>query len=331
MSTIDQSAGADVYAARIARALNDGFTVLMISIGHRTGLFDAMASLPPATSTRIAEEAGLAERYARAWLASMVAARIVEHEPQTGTYVLPIEYAAVLSRAAGTSNLAGLAQILPMLASMEEMVVASFRGGGGVRPEAYRRVDELQCERIDEEFVSDLLARIPGLREKLVRGASVLAAGCGRGQVLHLLARMFPRTLFRGYDSSASAIAQATGRRNLVFDVVNLATLDDEPEEYDLITSFDLSDDPAVLANIARSLKRHGVFVVRHRAAEEGHPFAPLLLALEAMQNVPVAVARGENGKTGIAESLVRAGFTTFRFERFPSDPLHSWCVAGLS
>ncbi|HEX6161451.1 MAG TPA: class I SAM-dependent methyltransferase, partial [Thermoanaerobaculia bacterium] len=320
MSTIEQSAGADVYAARVVRALNDGFTTLMTSIGHRTGLFDAMASLPAATSARIAEAAGLAERYVRAWLESMVAARIVEHEPQTGTYVLPIEYAAVLTRAAGSNNLARLAQLLPMLASMEELVVAGFRSGGGVQPEAFRRFDALQCERIDEEFVNEVLSRIPGLREKLVRGASVLDAGCGRGQVLHVLARMFPRTLFRGYDSSAGAIAGTTGRRNLVFDVVNLATLDDEPEEYDLITCFDFSDDPAALANVARSLKKDGLFVIRHRAAEEGHPFAPLLLAVNAMQRVPVAIARGEMEQATIAESLVRAGFTSLRFERFPSD-----------
>lgn len=331
MSTMEQSAGADVYAARIVRTLNDGFTTLMTSIGHRTGLFDAMAALPPATSGRIAEAAGLAERYVRAWLASMVAARIVEHEPQTGTYVLPLEYASVLTRAAGPNNLAELAQLLPMLASMEELVVASFRSGGGVQPDAFRRFDEFQSGQIDEALVNELLDRIPGLREKLVRGASVLGACCGRGQVLHLLARMFPRTLFRGYDGSTNVIASTTGRRNLVFDVVNVAMLDDEPEEYDLITCFDFTDDPAVLANIAKSLKKDGVFLVRQKAAEEGHPLAPLLLAVTAMHRVPVAIARGEVEEASVAEALVRAGFTSFRFERFPSDPLHTWCVAGLS
>lgn len=320
-----------MYASRVARALNDGCTALMTSIGHRTGLFDAMASLPPATPSKIAETARLSERYVRAWLDSMVAARIVEHEPKTGTYLLPIEYAAVLTRAAGSNNFAALAQILPMLASMEDLVVAGFRSGGGLKPEAFRKLNELQCEQMEDEFVEDLLARMPGMREKLVAGGAVLHPGCGRGQVLHVLARMFPRTLFRGYDVSPHVIAGATGRRNLVFDVVNLATLDDEPEEYDLIVALDFNDDPAILANIARSLKKDGVFLVRHRASEEGHPFAPMLLALNAMQRVPVALARGEGEEAGVAESLVRAGFTSFRFERFPSDPLHTWCVAGLA
>jgi len=43
--------------------LSGGALSLMISIGHRTGLFDAMAELPPSTSADIAKHAGLNERY----------------------------------------------------------------------------------------------------------------------------------------------------------------------------------------------------------------------------------------------------------------------------
>jgi hypothetical protein len=71
MSTMEPVVGADVYAGRIARTLNGGFITLMISVGHRTGLFDAMAVLPPATSDQIASAAGLTERYVREWLAAM--------------------------------------------------------------------------------------------------------------------------------------------------------------------------------------------------------------------------------------------------------------------
>ena len=61
MTVIDQPAGAGVYAFRVARTLNSGFTTMMISVGHRTGLFDVMAALPPATSQEIASAAGLTE------------------------------------------------------------------------------------------------------------------------------------------------------------------------------------------------------------------------------------------------------------------------------
>ena len=45
---------------------------MMISIGHRTGMFDTMASLRPFTSQQIADESGLQERYVREWHGAMV-------------------------------------------------------------------------------------------------------------------------------------------------------------------------------------------------------------------------------------------------------------------
>jgi DNA-binding IclR family transcriptional regulator len=47
------------------------------SIGHRTGLFDAMRNQPSMTSEEIAARAGLNERYVREWLGAMVTSGIV--------------------------------------------------------------------------------------------------------------------------------------------------------------------------------------------------------------------------------------------------------------
>jgi hypothetical protein len=47
-SGIDQ-AKAEQFAERMLGVLNEGTIALMTSIGHRTGLFDAMAGLPPAS------------------------------------------------------------------------------------------------------------------------------------------------------------------------------------------------------------------------------------------------------------------------------------------
>jgi hypothetical protein len=43
----------------------------MTSVGHRIGLFDALAGMDPATSDAIARRAGLQERYVREWLGAM--------------------------------------------------------------------------------------------------------------------------------------------------------------------------------------------------------------------------------------------------------------------
>jgi hypothetical protein len=53
------------FAEQALGIVNGGFLSLMLSIGHRTGLFDLLARLPPSSSGRIASEARLSERYVR--------------------------------------------------------------------------------------------------------------------------------------------------------------------------------------------------------------------------------------------------------------------------
>ena len=65
------SAKANGFAERLLTTLNDGALCLMISVGHRTGLLDAMRDAASATSAEIAAEAGLNERYVREWLGAM--------------------------------------------------------------------------------------------------------------------------------------------------------------------------------------------------------------------------------------------------------------------
>lgn len=62
----------EAFAGRMMEVLNGAGMALMTSIGHQVGLFDAMVTLPPATSQQIAEAAGLTERYVREWLGAMV-------------------------------------------------------------------------------------------------------------------------------------------------------------------------------------------------------------------------------------------------------------------
>src|SRR3712207_5767823 len=98
MSTreLDQ-AKSEAFAERMIGMLNDAALALMTSIGHRTGLFDVMAGLPPSTSQQIADAANLDERYVREWLGAMVVGRIVEDYPEDEAYHLPQEHAAWLS------------------------------------------------------------------------------------------------------------------------------------------------------------------------------------------------------------------------------------------
>jgi hypothetical protein len=71
---------------------------------------------------------------------------IVEYDPAAKTYRLPPEHAAFLTRAARPDNLAAFTQFFALMREVEQDVVASFRNGGGVPYERFRRFQQLMAE-----------------------------------------------------------------------------------------------------------------------------------------------------------------------------------------
>ncbi len=201
---------AESFAGRLLRALNDAALCLMASIGHRTGLFDAMRDQPPMTSREIAFRAGLNERYVREWLGAMVTSGVVIVDPQSIRYQLPSEHAAFLTRAAAVDNLAVFAQYVPLLGNVEEDIIECFKNGGGVPYERFPRFHAVMAEDSGLSVLcsleSHILPLVPGLAEQLERGLRGLDAGCGRGRILNRLAELFPHSRLVGMDLSKDAI-----------------------------------------------------------------------------------------------------------------------------
>ena len=113
----------EAFADRMMGALNEAALCLMTSIGHRTGLFDVMADMPPAKSEEIADKAGLNERYVREWLGALVTADVVEFNSHTREYSLPREHEVLLTRRAEPNNLAVFAQYIPVLSHVEDDIL----------------------------------------------------------------------------------------------------------------------------------------------------------------------------------------------------------------
>lgn len=85
---IDQKK-AEAFGSRMLKLLNNGALTLMISLGHKTRLFETMAGLPPVTSVDLAKAVNLHERYVREWLATMYVGGIVTIENENTLLNVP--------------------------------------------------------------------------------------------------------------------------------------------------------------------------------------------------------------------------------------------------
>src|SRR5215469_3345714 len=291
-----EAAGSAEFAERMMHMLNEAALALMVSVGHRTGLFDAMAAMPVATSAEIAAEAALDERYVREWLGAMTTGTIVDHDGTAGTFSLPADHAAWLTRAAGLDNLGVLAQYVGLLALVEDQIVDCFRHGGGVPYSAFPRLQAVMAEDTgavrDATLIDATLPLVPGLVGRLEHGIDVADVGCGSGHAVNLMAEAFPRSRFAGFDFSDPGLAAATaeaerkGLTNVRFDKRDAARLG-ETARFDFITTFDAVHDQArpdlMLAGIAAALRPGGVYLCVDISAssklEENldHPLGPFL------------------------------------------------------
>jgi SAM-dependent methyltransferase len=346
---------AEAFAGRMLDLLNDGALAVMISVGHRTGLLDALREHGPATSGELADAARLEERYVREWLGALTAGRIVELDAGAGRYSLPPEHAAWLTRAASPDNLAVEAQWITSLSTVEDEIVECFRSGGGVPYERYPRFHEVMAEESAQTVLSVLFSHIlplvPGMSERLEAGASLLDLGCGRGRALLMLAERFPASTFCGYDLSTDAIAFAReqareqGLENVSFEQRDLSSfdVDAEPEAFAFVTTFDAVHDQArplaLLKGIRRTLEPQGVYLMQdiqgssHHHENVDHPGGPLLYMISCMHCMTVSLAQGGDGLGAMwgeqraRELLAEAGFTSVDVHLLEHDPFNAYFV----
>lgn len=352
---LDQ-AKSEAFAQQMLGVLNSAALSLMLSIGHKTGLFDTLSHLTPSTSEQIAEAAGLQERYVREWLATMVTGRIMEYDAASRTYRLPAEHAAWLTRGAGPNNLAFQAQYIVLLANVQDEVIDCFVKGSGVPyssfPSFQRLMAEDSAQIFDASLVQITLPSIPGLVERLQTGIDVADIGSGSGHAINLMAQAFPHSRFVGYDISEEGIAAAhsearrLGLTNARFEVQDVSHVD-TPGSYDLITAFDSIHDQArptqVLAAIAKVLRPGGMFLMVDFAAsshlEENldHPLAPFLYTISCNHCMTVSLAaNGEGlgtmwGEQKARQMLGAAGFTQLQVMQIEGDLFNNYYIASMS
>ncbi len=335
-------------------ALNSGTLMLMISIGHRTGLFDVMSQLDWTDSHELAGKANLNERYVREWLGAMATGGVVEVD-KANRFRLPQEHAQFLIRSTRQENMAVFAQYVGVLGSVEDDIVDCFRNGGGVPYEKYKRFHEVMAEdssmTVLDALESHILPLVPELKQRLESGISVLDVGCGRGKALIKMAELFPKSTFRGLDLSEEAISwarnevQNRGLVNLDFEIRDASDFDRtaEPDAYEFVTTFDAIHDQAkplaVLTGIHRTLKSGGVYLMQdihsmgHVHKNMDHPLGPTLYTVSCMHCMSVSLAQGGDGlgamwgREKAQELLSKAGFENIEIHQLEHDIQNDYYV----
>lgn len=351
-STRYDNAAADAFAGKMLSWINGGAIAMMISIGHRTGLFDALEDGEHLTSHELAQRAELSERYVREWLGAMTTAGVIYFDPHNARYALPREHAAWLTRSATPNCMATTAQWISVLGGVEDLVVDAFRHGRGVPYSAYDRFANVMAEESNQTTVSamdeHILPLVPGLVEKLERGIRVVDVGCGCGWALLHLAKRFPRSQFVGLDLLDSQVASATMKadelalNNITFRAMDVAKWN-EVAAYDLVLTFDAVHDQArpdtVLANIRRALKPDGVYLMQEIKASTpveknmDNPLAPFIYTVSTMHCMSVSLAGNGMGlgaawgKELAQRMLAEAGFASVSVNELPHDMINYYFV----
>ncbi len=326
---------AEAFAEKMLDMMNGAAMMLMVSIGHRTGLFDAMSEMPPASSETIAAKADMHERYVREWLGAMTTGGIVRYNPDARTYQLPAEHAAFVTRAASPNNIAASAQFISLLGSVEDGIVECFEKGGGLPYSAYKHFHRVMAEESSQTVVAklfDFILPLAGdVTARMENGIRVADFGCGMGKALRAMAAAFPKSQFVGYDFSEEAVGAANrearleGLTNVRFEQMDVAAIDLE-NEFEVVCTFDAIHDQAhpatVLENIHRSLKPGGFYIVQeirghtHVHDNMDHPLAPFIYTVSCMHCMSVSLHQGGAG-LGAAwgEELCRSMLEAAGFE----------------
>ena len=210
------------------------------------------------------------------------------------------------------------AQYIALLGSVEDDIVECFRTGGGVPYSRFTRFHEVMAEDFGQSVLPALrdhiLPLVPGLVERLEAGIDVLDVGCGRGKALIMMAQLFRKSRFIGFDLSPEAIdwgretAERLGVMNLGFEVRDLSDfhMTAPRNGFDLVTTFDAIHDQAkplnVLKGIRPAIKPDGFYLAQdikgscHHHLNVDHPIGTLLYTVSCMHCMTVSLAQGGDG-----------------------------------
>jgi SAM-dependent methyltransferase len=328
--------------AFVNRAIQDiaaAYGGVMVGLGHKLGLYRALAGAGPLTSRELARRSGCAERYVREWLNAQAAAGYIDHHAVSDSFELSPEQAFVLADEDSPVFMPPAWEVPASMWFDEAKTLEAFRTGKGVAWGEHDRrmscgVAAFYRNGYRAALVPHWLPALDGVVERLQAGIAVADIGCGHGHTTILMAQAFPHSRFHGFDAHAASIEQA--RRNaeaagvadrVQFDVARATEVPDRG--YGLVCFFDcLHDlgDPVAAARHAGQVLGDGGTVMlvepfaNDRPQDNRSVTAQLYYAGSTTICCAHAIAEGghlvlgaQAGQKRLAAVFREAGFTHFR------------------
>lgn len=204
----------EAFVEHVFADLAASYSGVMVSIGHRLGLYRALAGKGPTSSLELAARTGCDERYVREWLNSQVAGGYIAYHEDSETYELPPEHLPVLVDEESPIFLPPAFEIPASMWFDQERTLEAFRTGAGVPwgdhdGRLHHGVSVFYRNAYDAALVPEWLPALDGMVEKLERGARVADVGCGHGHSTVLMASAFERSRFVGFDTHDASIEAA--------------------------------------------------------------------------------------------------------------------------
>lgn len=337
----------EAFAGQVVTDIAATFSGVMTNIGHKLGLYKALAGAGWMSSDQLADKTGTDERYVREWLNNQVSGGYVDYDPQTRRYNMPDDHVPVLADDNSPVFLVPALEVAASLWMDEGRVADVFRTGEGIAwSDHHHRLfcgsESLFRPGYKAYLATGWIGALEGVSEKLAAGAKVADVGCGHGASTIVMAQAFLNSTIIGFDYHEKSIETARRRAaeagvdgRIRFEVASAKGY--EEQGFDLICFMDcLHDmgDPVGAARHARqALKDDGTLLLVEPAAGDGvedniSPVGRLYYAASTAVCTPcsksqeVGLALGaQAGETRLASVLREAGFS--RIQRAAETPFN--------
>jgi SAM-dependent methyltransferase len=337
-TTVDETA-LNTFLLKAVDDLAAGYLGVMVSLGSRLGLYEALAEAGPLTTEALAARTGCAERYVRDWASSQAAAGYVDYDAAAHTFALRPEQALVLADENSPVYLPPAWNTPAAMWSDEAKALHAFRTGEGIAwedhdPRLAHGTAAFYRNGYRASLVTQWLPALEGVVPALESGIVVADVGVGHGHTTVLMAEAFPNSRFYGYDSHAPSIAES--HRNAREAGVEERTVFEQmsAKQYDalgfgLICFFDalhdMGDPVGVLRHAAGALTADGTLLLvepnaQDRLEDNLNVVGQTYFAASSMICTAHAIADGgqlvlgaQAGPARLTEVLGQAGFGRVR------------------